>query len=133
MTAYHEGGHALVALHTRGSQPIHKATIVPRGNALGMVSHPPLLPAPTRTMAQPPYLLSLPNRPAPFQVSYLPEKDQLNLTKEQMLAHLDICMGGTIKTSRWVRNGAWVGSKRDGSASPAEVQSALPRLSPRLR
>ena len=27
------------------------------------------------------------------QVSYLPEKDQLNLTREQMLAHLDICMG----------------------------------------
>jgi ATP-dependent metalloprotease len=65
VTAYHEGGHALVALHTRGAQPIHKATIVPRGNTLGMVA-------------------------------YLPDKDQLNLTMEQMLAHLDICMGGRV-------------------------------------
>lgn len=37
LTAYHEAGHALVALHTPASDPIHKATIIPRGRALGMV------------------------------------------------------------------------------------------------
>eukprot|EP00339_Tiarina_fusa_P012843 CAMPEP_0117052650 /NCGR_PEP_ID=MMETSP0472-20121206/36396_1 /TAXON_ID=693140 ORGANISM="Tiarina fusus, Strain LIS" /NCGR_SAMPLE_ID=MMETSP0472 /ASSEMBLY_ACC=CAM_ASM_000603 /LENGTH=759 /DNA_ID=CAMNT_0004767363 /DNA_START=275 /DNA_END=2554 /DNA_ORIENTATION=- len=37
-TAYHEAGHALVAVLTEGAMPIHKATIMPRGQALGMVT-----------------------------------------------------------------------------------------------
>ena len=37
LTAYHEGGHAIVAFYTPSSDPIHKATIIPRGRALGMV------------------------------------------------------------------------------------------------
>ena len=37
MTAYHEAGHAIVAIHEPASDPIHKATIIPRGRALGMV------------------------------------------------------------------------------------------------
>ncbi|MDC0080850.1 ATP-dependent zinc metalloprotease FtsH [Emcibacteraceae bacterium] len=41
LTAYHEGGHALVALHCPASDPIHKATIIPRGQALGMVMRLP--------------------------------------------------------------------------------------------
>jgi len=41
LTAYHEGGHAVVALYEQTSDPIHKATIIPRGRALGMVMRLP--------------------------------------------------------------------------------------------
>ena len=41
LTAYHEGGHAIVALNEKASDPIHKATIIPRGRALGMVMRLP--------------------------------------------------------------------------------------------
>ena len=41
LTAYHEAGHAVVALHSPASDPIHKATIIPRGRALGMVMRLP--------------------------------------------------------------------------------------------
>ena len=41
LTAYHEGGHAIVTFFQDESDPIHKATIVPRGRALGMVQHLP--------------------------------------------------------------------------------------------
>lgn len=41
LTAYHEGGHALVSVHCPSSDPIHKATIIPRGRALGMVMRLP--------------------------------------------------------------------------------------------
>ena len=64
-TAYHESGHAIVAIHTKGAHPVHKATIVPRGRALGMVMQ-------------------------------LPEGDQTSVTKEQLLAKMDVCMGGRV-------------------------------------
>ena len=35
-TAYHEAGHALVMLHAKGHEPLHKVTIIPRGRALGV-------------------------------------------------------------------------------------------------
>jgi ATP-dependent metalloprotease len=65
LTAYHEAGHAVVALRTPGAMPVHKATIVPRGNALGMVTQ-------------------------------LPDKDETSITRKQLLARLDVCMGGRV-------------------------------------
>ncbi len=41
LTAYHEAGHAICGLFTEGADPIHKATIIPRGRALGMVQYLP--------------------------------------------------------------------------------------------
>ena len=65
LTAYHESGHAIVALNTEGAHPIHKATIVPRGSALGMVTQ-------------------------------LPSNDETSVSKKQLLARLDVCMGGRV-------------------------------------
>ena len=41
LTAYHEAGHAIAAFYSPSTDPIHKATIIPRGRALGMVSQLP--------------------------------------------------------------------------------------------
>ncbi len=41
LTAYHKGGHAIVALNVPATDPVHKATIIPRGRALGMVMQLP--------------------------------------------------------------------------------------------
>lgn len=65
LTAYHESGHAIVALNTEGAHPIHKATIIPRGSALGMVTQ-------------------------------LPSGDETSVSKKQLLARLDVCMGGRV-------------------------------------
>ncbi|XP_065053192.1 uncharacterized protein LOC135682293 [Rhopilema esculentum] len=65
LVAYHESGHAVVAMYTPDALPVHKATIMPRGQALGMVSQ-------------------------------LPEKDELSWSKKQLLAKMDVCMGGRV-------------------------------------
>ncbi|AHX04455.1 ATP-dependent metallopeptidase HflB family protein [Ehrlichia japonica] len=41
LTAYHEAGHAIIAFFTEASDPIHKATIIPRGRSLGLVMRLP--------------------------------------------------------------------------------------------
>jgi len=64
ITAFHEAGHALVALMTpEHSDPVHKVTIIPRGMALGL----------TQT---------------------LPEEDRLNYTRDQIYAIIRYAMGG---------------------------------------
>jgi ATP-dependent metalloprotease len=64
-TAYHEAGHAVVAVMTDGAMPIHKATIMPRGNSLGMVT-------------------------------MLPDGDQTSQSLKEMLAAMDVAMGGRV-------------------------------------
>lgn len=65
MTAYHEAGHALMALFTKGADPLYKVTIMPRGLTLG-VTH------------------------------MLPEMDQVSMSKAQMIARIDVAMGGKV-------------------------------------
>nr|POE47174.1 mitochondrial inner membrane i-aaa protease supercomplex subunit yme1 [Quercus suber] len=64
-TAYHEGGHALVAMFTEGATPLYKATIMPRGHSLG-------------------------------HTSMLPELDKVSETKKELLASIDVSMGGKV-------------------------------------
>lgn len=63
LTAYHEGGHALVALYADGAKPLHKATIISRGGALGVTVQ-------------------------------LPERDEVSVSRKQMMARLAVTMGG---------------------------------------
>lgn len=65
ITAYHESGHAIVAIYTKDAMPINKATIMPRGPSLG-------------------------------HVSMLPEKDRWSETRAQLLAQMDVSMGGRV-------------------------------------
>ncbi|VDK52779.1 unnamed protein product, partial [Anisakis simplex] len=65
ITAFHEAGHTLVGIFTKDSIPLHKVTIIPRGQSLG-------------------------------HTAILPEKDEYHMTKSQMLAQLDMMMGGRV-------------------------------------
>lgn len=65
MTAYHEGGHALMAMFTKGTDPLYKVTIMPRGQTLGVTYR-------------------------------MPEMDKVSLSKAEMLATIDVAMGGKV-------------------------------------
>jgi ATP-dependent metalloprotease len=52
ITAYHEAGHTIVRYFTNDADPLHKVTIVPRGQALGFTAHIPLKEAYNRTRSQ---------------------------------------------------------------------------------
>ena len=66
LTAYHEGGHALVSYNMLPHyDPIHKATIIPRGRALGMVMN-------------------------------LPERDKHGHSIKYLKARLAVCFGGRV-------------------------------------
>jgi len=64
ITAYHEGGHAMVAFFTSGSSPIRKVTIMPRGSSLGMVA------------------------------SMMEDKEMVSQSRKQVLAQIAVCMAG---------------------------------------
>ncbi|CAD5217611.1 unnamed protein product [Bursaphelenchus okinawaensis] len=64
-TAFHEAGHTLVALFTKDAVPVHKVTIIPRGQSMG-------------------------------HTALLPSKDEYQVTRAQMLAQLDVMMGGRV-------------------------------------
>lgn len=86
-TAYHEAGHALVAVLTEGAMPIHKATIMPRGTALGMVT-------------------------------MLPEGDQTSQSLKEMLAWMDVAMGGRVAEE------LTFGKENATSGAMSDIQSA---------
>jgi ATP-dependent metalloprotease len=52
ITAYHEAGHTIVRYFTNDADPLHKVTIVPRGQALGFTAHIPIKEAYNRTRSQ---------------------------------------------------------------------------------
>ncbi|RKO98781.1 hypothetical protein CXG81DRAFT_15454 [Caulochytrium protostelioides] len=122
LTAYHEGGHALVAFLTPGALPLHKVTVIPRGQALGVTVQ-------------------------------LPEADQTNHTKRELMAMLDVCMGGRVaeelllgpddvttgaasdleKASHLARDMVRVYGMSDGAGLVAYPAADLDRLSPHTR
>lgn len=111
ITAFHESGHAIVAYYTKDAMPINKATIMPRGPSLGHVREPKpyKLSFDTRSGASGHcfklctsfhllhflFFLSIPFNVS-SQVSMLPENDRWSETRSQLLAQMDVSMGGRV-------------------------------------
>ncbi|NBN65235.1 ATP-dependent zinc metalloprotease FtsH [Microvirga tunisiensis] len=87
LTAYHEAGHAIVALNMPACDPIHKATIIPRGRALGMVQ-------------------------------YLPERDQVSVSYEQLTSRLAMAMGGRVAEE------VFFGDEKVTSGAQSDIEQA---------
>ncbi|KAF6157142.1 hypothetical protein GIB67_041603 [Kingdonia uniflora] len=85
--AFHEAGHALVAIYTEGALAVHMAAIVPRGKSLGMVSQ-------------------------------LSDKNETSILKKQMLARLNVSMGG------WVAEELIFGEEGVTSGASSDLQKA---------
>lgn len=85
-TAYHEAGHTIVAYFTKETMPLHKVTILPRGMALGMVS------VGRRARSS----LSVLTDCAALQTQQLPDHDRVSENYAEMLAQLDILLGGRV-------------------------------------
>ena len=98
ITAYHEGGHTLVAMFTKHATPLYKATIIPRGQALGIT----------------------------FQ---LPEIDKHSQSKEELLATIDVCMGGKVAEELvFGPNAATTGASSDLQKATTIAFSMVTRL-----
>jgi len=65
ITAYHEAGHTLVGMYTKDARPVHKVTIVAKGESGG-------------------------------HTAFIPNKDEWHQTRSQLLAIMDVSMGGRV-------------------------------------
>lgn len=80
ITAYHEGGHAIVAFFTKDSHPLHKVTITFMYRLFV-----------TKWFLK---VTIIPRGPSLGHTAYIPEKERYHVTKAQLLAMMDTMMGG---------------------------------------
>jgi len=98
LTAYHEAGHALVAMYSEGALPVHKATIIQRGNALGTTS-------------------------------FLPERDEVSMTRRQMISRMRVAMGGRVAEELiFGENGITTGASSDFASATNIARNMVNKL-----
>lgn len=98
LTAYHEGGHALVAYYTPGAMPLHKATIMPRGAALGMTVQLPEMDKVSEKKIQGKKCKhgKAEHNPTNTCTFFFLPFPQDSFTRKEFLAQLDVCLGGRV-------------------------------------